>query len=243
MTAQRLTLLQARKTYSKCAALLDLRIRAAGYTQGLSDQIIGIGIAADWLRRAAEMEDIQYLGTHLNRSSSRKAGFVELVRYGFSWFALNAVFTRPVLLQKIGTPAAKGEYEDFLVLFNSAGIGSVPTRLRDLHALLRAPTSPRLPGLPSGTAVPTLSAIHAKYLPRNSHGKTAKAVTAAATSGNIVALDLPTLLYAFRNWSVHGNALDGSFGSRPGFLRYAEILQETLAEIHLATAISLQKSL
>jgi hypothetical protein len=76
---------------------------------------------------------------------------------------------------------------------------------------------------------------------KTARGIAAKAVATAAGSGNVSALDLPTLLYAFRNWSVHGNALDGSFGSRPGFLRYVGILQDTLAEIHLATSTRLSR--
>jgi hypothetical protein len=47
------------------------------------------------------------------------------IRYGFSWFALNAIFSRPGLLNAIGLPkAGNSEYEHFLVLFNATNIPS-----------------------------------------------------------------------------------------------------------------------
>lgn len=244
ITAQQSVLFRARKTYSHCAAIVETRIQATGYSQILSDQIIGVGVAADWIRRSAEMEDIRYVGGQLN-GSPRKRSFVELVRYRFSWFALNSIFSRPALLNVIGVPRlADSEYEHFLVLFNCANIPTAAARLKDLHSLLAATTSPRMPGVPTGTTVRTLSAIHAKYLSSTPpRGTTAKAVAAAVATGNLSTLDLPTLLYAFRNWSVHGNALDGSFGTRPGFLKYVGILHDTLADVHLNTATLLAKRL
>jgi hypothetical protein len=83
VTPHREVLLEARRGYSRCAGLLEARIRAAFLSQTVSDQIIGVGVAADWVRRVAEMEDITYLGDTLNRSP-RKASFVELLRYVFS---------------------------------------------------------------------------------------------------------------------------------------------------------------
>jgi len=243
MTPQRSTLLQARKVYSQCARLVESRAQATGVSQVLSDQIIGVGIATDWVRRAAEMEDIEYLGALLNESA-RRASFVELLRYGFSWFGLNAIFSRPALLHLIGNPANNSEYDAFLVLYNVRPVPNASVLEAQLHKLLSAQTSPRLPNVPSGTTVSTLHAIYAKYIPAGKvEGRAAKALRSAATSGNISALNLPTLIYGFRNWFVHGNALDGSFGTRPGFLDYVGILQQGLADVHLSTAIELQKRL
>lgn len=239
MNPFRHTLLNARKSYSRCASKVESRIKSQGLTSLLSEQIIGIGVAADWLRRAAELEGVTYLGNQLNESK-RNASFVEILRYSFSWFGLNAIFTRPMLLNLIGTPQGHGEFTRFLVLFNSAALPSEPTLTVSLQGLLAAQTSPRLPNRAPGTSVSVLSAIYVKYLSATGQqGQTATAVANAATSGNISNLNLPTLLYAFRNWSVHGNALDGAFGSRPGFLRYVELLQTGLAEIHDNTAAQL----
>lgn len=241
MTPQRSTLLQARKAYSQCARVLESKTRATGFSQLLSEQIIGVGIAADWVRRAAEMEDIEYLGDLLNESS-RRASFVELLRYGFSWFGLNAIFSRPALLHLFGNPANNGEYDAFLVLYNVRPVPNAPVLEAQLHRLLSAQTSPRMPNVPSGTQVSTLHAIYAKYIPAgNIKGRTEKELRSAATSGNISALKLPTIIYGFRNWFVHGNALDGSFGTRPGFLDYVGSLQQVLADLHLSAALELQK--
>jgi len=185
------------------------------------------------------MEDITYLGDQLN-DSKRKIPFVELLRYSFSWFGINAIFARPALVSLIGVPPDRSEFAYFLVLFNSTPLPNAPAQLADLHRLLGSQVSSRLPGIPSVTPVTTLNAIQTKYLSHHkSKHKTANAIARAAISGNLGSLDLPTLLYAFRNWSVHGNALDGCFGSRPGFLQYIGILQQVLADVHSATAARL----
>lgn len=240
MNASRKMLLRARKDYSRCAETIEARIAATSLTPVLSEQIIGIGVAADWVRRAAEMDEILYIGAGLN-DSRRKAAFVDLLRYGFGWFGLNAIFSRPCLLDLIGVPAnAHSEFEAFRVLFNAASLTNAGARTAALHAILNAPTAPRLPNQQSGVTVSTLFAVDTKYIPAAAKQKgKAKIVAAAATTGNLSDLDLPTLLYTFRNWSVHGNALDGGFGSRPRFVEYVGLLMEALADVHLSTASAL----
>src|SRR4051794_34637711 len=98
----RATLLEARKAYSKCAGLLEESIARNGLTSTLSEQIVGIGIALDWVRRAAEMEQIAYVGDNLNSSEHRQR-FTEFIRFGFAWFGLNAVFSRNSLLSLVNS--------------------------------------------------------------------------------------------------------------------------------------------
>ena len=235
----RSTLLQARKEYSKCAKALERGISTSGLTPGLSEGIIGVGIALDWVRRAAEMEQITYIGENLNSSEHRQR-FTEFIRFGFAWFGLNAIFSRPSLLTQVGTPSGPSEFARFRVLFDAGPIPDAATIEAELRALLDTPTTPRLPrppGMPSGTSVTTLRAIHLKYVPAGTHhGACAAALASAANSGSAAALDLPTMLYGFRNWSVHGNALDGCFGSHPRYVRYVQLLTTVLAEVHLNTA-------
>lgn len=243
MTPLRLRLLAARKKYSRCAHLLELQIKASGLTPLLSERVIGCGVAVDWVRRAAEMDDLAFIGNQLNESE-HKPSFVELLRFNFSWFGLNAIFSRPRLLSLVGAPSSQSELDAFLVLFNKTVLPNAQAQLTELHGYLQKSTSPRMPGLARGTAVTTLTAIQAKYLDHAaSKGTTAKQIALAASSGNIASLGLPTLLYAFRNWSVHGAALDGSFGTRPGFVRYVEILQEVLAEVHCSTADEIETAI
>ena len=231
MIPHREILLQARKFYSQCANKVENNIQTQGLTPSLSTQIIGIGIATEWVRRAAEMENIHYMGKNLNKSKSSDL-FVELLRFNFSWFALNAVFTRNELLSLFGTPSDNSEYSAFHLLYTNAMPTNAAVRLQRLHLLLNAPISTRIPTTTGNSSVSTLQAIYLKYLPNNIRGRTARAMQQAVQAGSANSLDMPTLLYGFRNWSVHGNALHGCFGSHPGFHEYACLLQETLADVH-----------
>lgn len=241
MIPHRDTLLKARKVYSQCAKKVEKSITAQGLTPLLSTQVIGIGVATEWVRRAAEMDNIHYMGKNLNKSKNSDL-FIELLRFNFSWFALNAIFTRNELLSLFGTPSDKSEYSEFCLLYTRAVPPNATVRLQKLHLLLNTPITTRLPST-SNHSVSTLEAIYLKYLPNNIRGRTAKAMQQAVRAGNANSLDMPTLLYGFRNWSVHGNTLHGCFGSHPGFLEYASLLQETLADVHYETARQLSNLL
>jgi hypothetical protein len=241
MIPHRDTLLQARKFYSKCANKVEKTIEAQGLTPLLSTQIIGIGVATEWIRRAAEMENIHYMGKNLNKSRSSDL-FVEVLRFNFSWFALNAIFTRSELRSLFGAPSDSSEYSSFHLLYTSAMPPNAAARLKKLHLLLNAPIATRLPNT-TNDSVSTLHAIYQKYLPSNTHGRTAKAIKQAALAENANSLDMPTLLYGFRNWSVHGNTLHGCFGSHPRFYEYTSLLQETLADVHYDIANKLSSLL
>lgn len=112
---------------------------------------------------------------------------------------------------------------------------NVSLKLQELHQLLNTTIVTRLPNM-SSQSVTTLRAIHLKYLPSDIRGDTAKAIRDAAQAESADSLDMPTLLYAFRNWSVHGNSLHGCFGSHSRFYKYSCLLQETLAQVHYDTA-------
>ncbi|MEG4010395.1 hypothetical protein QUA41_28530 [Microcoleus sp. Pol11C1] len=241
MIPHRDTLLKARKVYSQCANKVEKSIAAQGLTPLLSTQVIGIGVATEWVRRAAEMDNIHYMGKNLNKSKSNDL-FIELLRFNFSWFALNAIFTRNELLSLFGTPSDKSEYSAFCLLYTHAVPQNATVSLQKLHRLLNTPITTRLPST-SNHSVSTLEAIYLKYLPNNIRGRTAKAMQQAIEARNANSIDMPTLLYGFRNWSVHGNTLHGCFGSHPGFLEYASLLQETLADVHYGTARKLMSLL
>jgi len=241
MSSYRVTLLNARKVYSRCANKVEQSIKAQGLTTYLSNQVIGIGVAREWVRRAAEMDNIHYMGENLN-NSKRNDLFIELLRFNFSWFAINAIFTRNDLLSLFGTPSGHGEDSKFFLLYTNAVPPNETARLQELHLLLNTQITTRLPNT-NNHSVSTIKAIHLKYLPDNIPGRTAKAIKEAAEAGNANSLNMPTLLYGFRNWSVHGNALHGCFGSRPRFLKYTSLLQETLADVHYGTATKLMSLL
>jgi hypothetical protein len=171
--------------------------------------------------------------------SKRARSFNEIIRYTFSWSGINAIFSRNELLHLLGTPKSDSELDRFRVLFQTAALPATDISNREelLHAFLSTQTITRLPLTPHGTAVSTLQAINIKYIPPSARKKgIGKRIDEAANSGNFSALDLPTLLYAFRNWSVHGNPLDGGFGGRAKFNLFLDTLNETLAEVHLKMA-------
>ncbi|MGO8900091.1 MAG: hypothetical protein ACLQU5_17315 [Isosphaeraceae bacterium] len=243
MTQTRSKLLTARKTYSLCAARVEAQIKSSNrLTPSLSERIVGIGVACEWTRRAAELEAITFIGNHLNQSPWTPS-FIEMMRYGFAWFAINAIYTRDELLHLIGRPMPDKELERFKILFTAAAMPAAVVLAREssLRSILGEQTTPRLPGVAPGTAVTTLHAINEKYVPMNARkrGASAQLLTTAVATGHFGNIDLPTLLYSFRNWSVHGNVLHGSFGGRPRFSLYLEQLLESLAEVHLGTANAL----
>jgi|GEM_PF-1315860 len=232
------TLLHARKLYSHAARAVEHKIRSQGLLQTFSEQVVGIGVAADWVRRAAEMAEIRFVGDNLNKSRHSES-FTEVVRFGFSWFGLNAIFTRPAILGLFCAARHMSEFEQFKEVYGLAPVPSHNNALALAHRILLTSTTPRLPGEPAGTQVTILDAVCRKYLPTTPKGKTAQSIAQSAKSNNLLALDLPTLIYAFRNWSVHGNALNGSFGSRRAFLDYALALEVALAEVHVNVASAL----
>lgn len=236
-------LLEARKAFSVCANRVEQRIKQAPtLTATLSEQIVGVGIAADWLRRAAEMETIQFSG-HVSNDSPWTPSFVETTRFMFTWAGANAVFTRDSLVGLLGSPIPSSEFGRFCILVSTANLPAavVAERQAILHSILREITTPRLPGSASPTPVTTLHAIDQKYVPGHTKVKgAAKKVAEAVATDNWSTLDPFTLVYAFRNWCVHGNALHGSFGGRQKFNAFVEVLLQTLADIHLATAAKLQ---
>ncbi len=67
MIPHRDTLLKARKVYSKCAEKVEESIKSQGLTASLSNQVIGIGVATEWIRRAADRDNIHYTGKNLNK--------------------------------------------------------------------------------------------------------------------------------------------------------------------------------
>lgn len=239
----RVTLFRARKAYSECARKVEESIKAQGYTASLSNKVIGIGVAAEWVRRAAEMDSIHYIGKNLNESKKSDL-FIELLRFNFSWFALDAIFSRKDLLSLFAPlpNPCDSEYSKMSHLYTRAVPPNETVRLDKLYGLLNTTITTRLPDT-SNDSVSTLKAISLKYLPNNIKGHVAKLVKQAVQTENTECLKIPELLYLFRNWSVHGNALPGCFGSHSRFLEYASLLQETLADVHYGTATKLMSLL
>lgn len=245
LSSVRSMLMNARKQYSKCASRVEHQIQTQGLNQVLSDRVIGIGIAASWLRRASEMDRIQYVGKHLNQSEHCDR-FTDFVRFGFVWFSLNAIYDRESILSLLAN-VSKGynEFEKFELLFKVGLISSQAVIEDELRSLLDTNIATRtVGGLQKPVPITTLSSIYSKYIPSGTvRGKAGKALFDAANKGCSSNVDLPIMLYGFRNWSLHGNAIDGCFGSHVAFTRYQEILTTVLAQVHLNVSSELLRKL
>lgn len=243
----RTNLRRAGKAYGACAAQVEKKIAPTKpLSQALSEQAVGLGIASHWVRRAADMTTIEYVGSPAIGAAA-KTGFLEIVRFGFAWSAIDAIFTRPALATALGLGATSSELQSFTSLYNlGSGTARATSRTRSLatlHSILNIQTTTRIPGYTGKQTVATITAIHAKYMPKVAKGVVGKSVANAALAGNASSLTLPALIYAFRNWSVHGNSLGGAFDSLPGFMLYTETLLECLADVHIDTAAQLKTKL
>ena len=85
-----------------------------------------------------------------------------------------------------------------------------------------------------------LEAIFRKYVPADiQKKKVGKTLQTAIESGNYSALDVPTLIYLMRNWTVHGAMMDGAFGGIARFEGYIDSLLQALALVHVGASKAL----
>jgi hypothetical protein len=203
-----------------------------------SELLIALGIASVWVRRAAAMRPISFDGKRLTKSA-KSPSISQVVRFGFAWSGMNALFSRDSVFSLLGIAAPRSELDRFKALYANAGIPAtaLAAHLTALHTLLIRPTLAYIPGHLPGTRHSVLKALHLKYTPVHYQNTgSGKAVTAAIASGNLAALDIPLLIYLLRNWSVHGGFVNSNFRSVRGFEAYVETVSEALSIIHLEIA-------
>jgi hypothetical protein len=147
LVGARKTLLEAGKQYSLCAKHLHGPHASRRTLSVKATQLIGLGVASDWTRRAAVLEDVSFIGSRMH-ASSRTLGFVDLLRFTFAWSGVNAIFARDELLGLIGTPL-KHELPKFRVLYDAAQIpvATVTGRLALAHGALGTVVRTSLPGI------------------------------------------------------------------------------------------------
>ncbi len=64
----------------------------------------------------------------------------------------------------------------------------------------------------------------------------------AVSGGPWAPLDVPVLIYLFRNWTTHAAMMEGAFGSIVRFRRYVDVMTQGLASIHCGFSKALLKS-
>lgn len=227
MSTLAVSLLDAAKTYGKCAKAVNNKLTSpASPNTTESTRLIGFGIAADWSKRAATLRRLKYSkpGGPSNKSR-RGSGVTELIRFNMAWYAMNALFSRKAILDLLGGSTPSSELSKFRFLFDHAGLSKqrVATLTGSLHTILGAPHTTRVPGFAAGSPIGVLEGIMHKYIPAEAlNYKNGVLIRSALSSGNLTTLDLPTLIYLMRNWIVHGAMMDGAFGGIVRFESYIE---------------------
>ncbi|MGN8079206.1 hypothetical protein [Variovorax sp. 22077] len=225
----------AGKTYGACARAVQAgSATPTNPTAQESELLIGFGIASDWVRRAAALEPLQYDKRLMNKSPKSPA-VAELVRFTMAWSGLNALFARPEVLKLLGGTSATSELKLFQYLLANSGLSAatIGGYENTLRALLSAPVISAIPGHPLGTAFPSLQVLHEKFTPRPYRTKgVGKTIQDAIHSGNYSLLDLATIVYAMRNWSVHGGLIGSSFRSVPRFNAFIGTVLSAIADVH-----------
>lgn len=201
------------------------------------ERLIGFGIACDWVGWAKHMDAISY--TDRRRAKSDRAyALNELTRFTFMWTAANALFARTEILHLVDPTIGSGmsELQRFQVLFNESGLGAsdIAAKEKTLHALLALPMHVQAFSWTPINSPPTiLEVIYFKYMvPSEQTRGLGKKLLHAATTSNYSALDLPTLIYATRNWNIHGVLLSSSFrGTRKKFNLWIDTINLALAQV------------
>lgn len=228
----------AGKKYGECAKQLTSKLaNPKEPTSEESELLIAFGIASDWTRRAAAL-DIDY-NSRLMRKARKTPSVSEMVRFGLTWSGMNALFSRNSIFDLLGIAAPKSELDRFKALVGTAlsPATQLDNAASNLQNLLQSPTVSYVPGYPSGTALTVLQVLHEKYTPAQYRNMaTGKLIQQAITTGDYTRLDVPTLIYLMRNWSVHGGVVSSSFRSVPRFNSYISIVSSSLALIHVQLA-------
>jgi len=82
--------------------------------------------------------------------------------------------------------------------------------------------------------------LHEKFTPQPYRTKgVGKTIQDAITSRNYSLLDLATIIYAMRNWSVHGGLIGSSFRSVPRFNHFIATILAAISDIHAGVSRAL----
>lgn len=232
----------AGKNYGACARAVQTKSATPiNPTAQESELLIGFGIASDWVRRAAAMEPLQYNKRLMNKSAKSPA-VAEMVRFTMAWSGLNALFARPEVVKVFGGTSATSELKLFQYFLSNSGLSAAAVGNYEitLRTLLAAPVNSAVPGYPPGTVLPTLQVLHEKFTPQPYRDKgVGKTIQDALTSGNYSLLDLATIIYAMRNWSVHGGLIGSSFRSVPRFNLFIATILAAISDVHSGVSSAL----
>lgn len=234
--------LDAAHSLSSSATVLRNREGTSGVTVQGQEQILALGIAADWLRWSSSLSKICFRRVR-KQSRERIDGMEELTRFYYAWTAANALFGRPTLLTVLD-PTSKPEDSElikFTVLYSHANALNAISGdyINTLHRILFSHIQvTRFPWQPGITSTPILDVIYRKYSdPCQYKRGNYKTIAKALSTNTPTLLDLPLIIYLTRNWTLHGSLLNsGLRGPKEKFGLYIDTVNQALADIMLGAA-------
>jgi hypothetical protein len=241
----RQNLIAARSSFRRCAEKLEQR-RSHGKPLPASDREmqIGFGLCADWQRWAAGLDKLRF-ATKSEKRSSRAEGLIESTRFNYMWTGANALFSRDSILSLAKQPLPKldSELHRFEVLYDFA---QVPTALvaaehKLLNQLLNMECKAEpISGAPKKSHYKMLEMIFYKYTVANQQKtRVGKMIKDALNAAPSPALDVPVIIYAARNWNVHGVLISSSFrGTRKKYVKFVESIMLVLSNVLARAAIN-----
>jgi hypothetical protein len=252
---------QARSLLKRCAEKISSRKTNTNWLSDVDrEMLIGFGTAHDWIRWAVSLRDLQFQRSE--ERSERKAGITEWVRFNQIWTATNALFAKESILslipsfqsmtnaQRKNISRSDGKQFEQIYKFASVNQNLATDCLVKLNNLLsmrceaqgvegifeekrHAYPMPAYP-MPKLKPLPTMwEVIFHKYLtPTDQTRGLGKEIMMALQAQKMPRVDGPTLIYATRNWAVHGVLLTSFFrGSRQKFMIYIDNITLLLSAV------------
>ena len=210
---------------------------------------IGLGTAGDWIAWASRLRALNF-SSSIKRGSRRAKSYLESTRFTYTWTAANALFSRDRVMKHLHKgKLPPGELSRFRLMYGDSGLsGSNEAQiLAQLHATLSSLRHPdEFPWAPLAE-VRIIDLIYYKYTPDayKGRGPSGQAIEAVVIGGQPVSsLDLPTLIYATRNWTFHGSLIDSSFRGAPQqYQLFITTITKALAATIGGYALALEKVL
>jgi hypothetical protein len=200
---------------------------------------LALGLCSDWQRWAASLTGLSFYGKG-ERLSSRREGILESTRFAYAWTGTNALFSRDEILELIlNKPLPnnqRSELARFRILYDFA---QLPQALVDrdetlFNNLLNMEcTAKSLPGAAARSHYRMWEVIFYKYITADQRKiGIGKIIDSAVQSGTLPKLDVPLILYAARNWQVHGVLISSSFrGTRRKYQTFIDGINFILSEV------------
>ena len=239
----------ASRALGQCAKRVEADADISGLSPSEYERLIGFGMACDWLRWAQHILSINY-SKQKYQKSDRSYSILELTRFTYMWTATNALFARPAVIELLdSTRRSRGtELERFRILYNHSDFSFSKSEemISTLHTLLSLSMEVQhFPWEAKNNPPTILEVIYFKHTAqKEKNNDFGQKLLNVIQTDNYASLDIPTLIYATRNWNIHGVLLSSSFrGTRKKFNLWIDTINFALANILNGSASALLNKL